>query len=95
MDEAIEIEHKLLDWINAQPNSTEIKQWMLSEHQRRIEWQEEVGITNPRALAIDDDVMDALFYMARLTTLPARRSVIYGNAYFSLIVGLKRVGIDA
>jgi hypothetical protein len=105
-DECLQLESGLLAWINAQPNSDEIKTWILSEHQRRVEWQHETGFSD-RAMTIENDVLDALFYMAGLAMpvyddIEPKRFRLwrpheytrYGAAFLSLIIGLKRDAAD-
>jgi hypothetical protein len=103
IDDSIQLEKGLIAWIEAQPNSTEIKAWVLAEHARRCDWQDDCGIFDERALNIEWDVLDALFCMSGLRmpfwSISSNQSISRHMphdstrccvAYFSLLVYLRR-----
>lgn len=67
LEDVCRLEKSLISWIEAQPNSAEIKAWMLTEHARRCAWQDDCGTFDAHALSIEWDVLDALFCMSGLT----------------------------
>lgn len=103
MENVFQLEKALIAWIEAQPNSAEIKAWVMAEHARRCEWQDELGTFDAHALSIEWDVLDALFCMSGLTlpvwwvssnqsigTRMPHDSNRCCAAYFSTLVYLKR-----
>lgn len=101
--DACDLANKIYAWVLAQPNADEIKAWVLSEHGRRVEWQDELGTFSARALGIEHDVEDALWYMSGLGQPCLHTDVIgrerlrkpseftpYGAAFMDLIVRLRR-----